>query len=95
LSEVPGKPVLLYGDHQSALPLVENPENHARTKHIDVQYHYIRYLVENKSITTAYYPTNQMAADVLTKPLAKVRLLRCLETTSGPELDARLSANRH
>jgi hypothetical protein len=99
LSKAPGKPVLLYGDNQGALALVENPENHARTKHIDVQYHYIRYLVGNKSITTAYCPTDQMAADVLTKPLAKVKLLRCLETTfrqrSGQELGAGLSANRH
>jgi hypothetical protein len=99
LSKAPGKPVLLYGDNQGALALVENPENHARTKHIDVQYHYIRYLVGNKSITTAYCPTDQMAADVLTKPLTKVKLLRCLETTfgqqQGQELDARLSANRH
>jgi len=37
----PGRSVLLYGDNQGALALVENPENHARTKHIDVQYHYI------------------------------------------------------
>jgi hypothetical protein len=83
LSKAPGRPVLLYGDNQGALALVENPENHARTKHIDVQYHYIRYLVGNGSITTAYCPTDQMAADVLTKPLAKVKLLRCLETTFG------------
>jgi hypothetical protein len=99
LSKAPGKPVLLYGDNQGALALVENPENHTRTKHIDVQYHYVRYLVGNKSITTAYCPTDQMAADVLTKPLAKVKLLRCLETTfgqqSGQELGAGLSANRH
>jgi hypothetical protein len=83
LSKAPGRPVLLYGDNQGALALVENPENHARTKHIDVQYHYIRHLVGNGSITTAYCPTDQMAADVLTKPLTKVKLLRCLETTFG------------
>jgi hypothetical protein len=36
LSKNPGRSVLLYGDNQGALALVENPENHARTKHIDV-----------------------------------------------------------
>jgi hypothetical protein len=92
LSKAPGKPVLLYGDNQGALALVENPENHARTKHIDVQYHYIRHLVGNKSITTAYCSTDQMAADVLTKPLAKVKLLRCLETTFGQQLGQELGA---
>jgi hypothetical protein len=36
LSKNPGRSVLLYGDNQGALALVENPENHARTKHINV-----------------------------------------------------------
>lgn len=89
LSKTPGMPVRVYGDNQGALALVENPENHARTKHIDVQYHYIRYLVGNGSIITTYCPTDQMVADVLTKPLAKVKLLRCLQTAFGQELGAK------
>jgi hypothetical protein len=92
LSKDPGRSVLLYGDNQGALALVENPENHARTKHIDVQYHYIRYLVGNGSVSTAYCPTDQMAADVLTKPLTKVKLLRCLETTFGSGISTKLGA---
>jgi hypothetical protein len=92
---MPGRLVCLYSDNQGALTLVENPENHAWTKHIDVQYHYIRYLVGNKSITTAYCPTDQMAADALTKPLAKTKLLRCLQITFGQQLSARQSTNRH
>jgi hypothetical protein len=58
LSKDPGKSVLLYGDNQGALALVENPENHARTKHINAQYQYIRFLVGNGSVSTAYYPTD-------------------------------------
>ena len=86
----------MYGDNQNALASVANPENHAKTKYIDVQYHYIRHLVGNQ---TAYCPADRMAAELLTKPLAKVKLLRCLETTFGQqlgqELGAGLSANRH
>jgi len=92
LSKDPGRSVLLYGDNQGALALVENPENHARTKHINVQYHYIRYLVGNGSVSIAYCPTDQMAADVLTKPLTKVKLLRCLKTTFGSGISTKLGA---
>ena len=39
-------PTLLWGDNQGAIALVKNPAHHERTKHIDVQYHYIRALTE-------------------------------------------------
>ena len=93
LSDNPRKSVLLYGDNQGALALVENPENHARTKHIDVQYHYVRYLVGNGSVSIAYCPTDQMVADVLTKPLAKVKYIRCLEAIFGMEKGTKIGAN--
>jgi hypothetical protein len=63
------KATRIYGDNQSALRLVANPEFHARTKHIDVQYHYVRELMEDGVITVEYIPTSKMAADCLTKPL--------------------------
>ena len=63
--------IRLYGDNQGALALVRNPELHARSKHIDVQYHYIRELKEREIIAVEYVPTAEMAADCLTKPLKK------------------------
>jgi hypothetical protein len=63
----------LYGDNQGALRLVTNPEFHARLKHIDVQYHYIRELVENDTVKLEYIQTSEMAADCLTKPLKRVQ----------------------
>ena len=45
----------------------------------------------NGSIITTYCPTDQMVADVLTKPLGKVKFLRCLQTAFGQELGAKLS----
>ena len=59
----------LFCDNQGALSLANNPENHQRTKHIDVQYHYTRELVESGALTTDYCPTKSMLADALTKPL--------------------------
>ena len=65
-----GNPITLFGDNKGSNALTVNPEHHARTKHIDIKYHYIRQLVEDKDIDIQYIPTAAMAADILTKPLA-------------------------
>jgi hypothetical protein len=83
LSNAPRKPVQVFGDNQGALALVDNPENHQRTKHIDVQYHYVRHLVSTGKVSLRYCPTNEMAADALTKPLPRTKLLKCLAITFG------------
>ena len=64
----------ILGDNQGALRLVANPEFHSRTKHIDVQYHYVRELLEDGTISVEYVRTSEMAADCLTKPLKKLQL---------------------
>ena len=56
-------------DNQGALALAHNPQFQARTKHIDIYYHFIREHVENKSITLIYCPTGDMTADIFTKAL--------------------------
>jgi hypothetical protein len=64
---------VVYEDNQGAIALAKNPEYHARTKHIDIQYHFVRECVENGRITLEYCETADMLADALTKPLAKQR----------------------
>jgi hypothetical protein len=59
-----------YSDSQGALRLTGNPEFHARSKHINVQYYYVRELKEAGVIDVEYVPT-EMAADCLTKPLKR------------------------
>jgi hypothetical protein len=66
-------------DNKGALRLVANPEFHSRSKHIDVQHHYVRELLENGTISVDYTRTSEMAADCLTKPLKKVQLSANLE----------------
>ena len=65
------KPVQLLADNQSSMRLSKNAEFHTRTKHIDVQYHYIRETIEDGLVTVSFIPSNEMAADALTKPLTK------------------------
>jgi hypothetical protein len=65
--------VRILGDNQSALRLVANPEFHSKSKHIDVQYHYTRELMEDGVVSVEYVPTAEMAADCLTKPLKRAQ----------------------
>jgi hypothetical protein len=61
----------VYSDNQGALRLTGNPEFHARPRYIDVQYRYFRELKEAGVIEVEYIPTEEMAADCLTKPLKR------------------------
>jgi len=60
-------------DNQRAIALAHNSEYHARTKHIDVQYHFVRECVEMSKVKLIYCSTEEMVADAFTKPLAKDR----------------------
>ena len=66
-------PTTIHIDNQSAIALTSNPEYHARTKHIDIQYYYIYLKVANNTIKFKYIPTANMAADGLTKPLQRLK----------------------
>ena len=46
-----------------------------RSKHIDIRYHYVRECVEDGKIVMLYIPTNQQAADILTKNLTHVKFI--------------------
>jgi hypothetical protein len=60
-------------DNQGCIALAKDPKHHSRTKHIDVQHHFIREKLENREVSLLYCPTEDMVADVLTKGLARVR----------------------
>jgi hypothetical protein len=60
-------------DNQGSMALAKNPTNHDRSKHIDVQHHFIREKIENKIVELEYCPMQYMVADVLTKDLARDR----------------------
>src|SRR5271163_2545553 len=64
---------VIYCDNQSAIALAHNPEHHARTKHIDIQYHFVRNCVEDGTTRLEYCPTEDMVADGLTKALGPER----------------------
>jgi hypothetical protein len=64
---------VIYCDNQSAIALAHNPEHHARTKHVDIQYHFVRNCIEDGKTQLEYCPTEEMVADGFTKPLGPER----------------------
>jgi hypothetical protein len=66
-------PTPVLDDNQSCISLTKNPTYHARTKHIDIQHHFVRDKVEDGDVSFQFCGTDKMVADILTKPLAKLK----------------------
>lgn len=61
--------VTLHGDNEMSIALTKNAESQHRTKHIDVQHHYIRELVNEGELTVKWIPSSEMLANGMTKAL--------------------------
>ena len=78
------------GDNQGAIALAKNPEFHTRTKHIRLQYHFIREAVEEGLVNISFIPTASMPADILTKGLPRIKhiqILPCLASVLSHGLE--------
>uniref|UniRef100_A0A2N9IFB3 AP2/ERF domain-containing protein n=1 Tax=Fagus sylvatica TaxID=28930 RepID=A0A2N9IFB3_FAGSY len=62
-------PPILWCDNLSALALASNPVFHARTKHIEVDYHFVREKVLRRDVVVKFVSTSDQLADILTKYL--------------------------
>jgi hypothetical protein len=60
-------------DNQRYIKMTKNPIFHDRSKHIEIRYHYIRDMVQRGAIKLQYVSTDEQVADVLTKPLSRVK----------------------
>lgn len=66
-------PTTIFGDNKSAIALAHGGNYHARTKHIDIRYHFIRYIIDAGSIKLIYCSTDEQTADTLTKALPSTK----------------------
>ncbi|XP_074289333.1 secreted RxLR effector protein 161-like [Silene latifolia] len=58
------KATILYCDNQSAIAIAKNQAFHGRTKHIDVQHHFIRKIKADGKVILKFCVTNDQVADV-------------------------------
>ena len=64
----------LYCDNTSALHMIINPVFHARSKHIELDYHFVRERVALGLLVTQHISTEKQVADLFTKPMSKAAL---------------------
>ena len=65
---------ILRCDNQSCMAIAKNPVFHTRTKHIEIQYHYMRELINDEIVELEYCPTSENATDIFTKALGAEQL---------------------
>eukprot|EP00253_Pinus_taeda_P019467 PITA_19467 len=74
-------------DSQSAIFLAKNCAYHSKTKHIDVQYHFVRDMIEDKKVLLVKVETLKNTIDALTKSVSSEKFSWCRETMGVSRLD--------
>lgn len=67
------KPTLINEDNQSCIAFVRSERSTKRSKHIETREHFVKDLCQRKELQLVYCPTEEMTADILTKPLCVVK----------------------
>nr|GEX97258.1 uncharacterized mitochondrial protein AtMg00810-like [Tanacetum cinerariifolium] len=81
-------PILIFCDNQSSISLAANLIQHARTKHIEIDCHFVREKIKACILLPIYIPTHQQVADALTKGLSRSpfhKFLKNEEIKTTPE----------
>jgi hypothetical protein len=82
--------VVIYCDNISSILLANNPVYHARTKHIEVHYHFIREKVLTKEIDLIHVSTEDQIVDIFTKALSTDKIKRFRKMLGVLEVDLSL-----
>ena len=72
-------PIPLFGDNQGSIFLASNPVQEKRIKHIDLRYHFIRNVVQNKQVELFFIEGASNPADLFTKNLGRVKFQKFCE----------------
>ena len=77
---IPQDSMCVFCDNTSAINLSKNTIQHSKLKHIEIRYHFIRDLVEDKVVCLEFIHTDNQKADIFTKPLDGPRFESLLKT---------------
>jgi hypothetical protein len=86
-------PIVIYCDNINNILLASNPFNHARTKHIEVHYHFIREKVLAKEIDLIHVNIEDQVVDIFTKALGIDKLKKFRKMLGVLEVDLSLRGN--
>ena len=69
-------PVRIYCDNQAAISLINSGANNSKGRHIEIQYHYIRDIIQKEEIEVSYIPTSDMIDDPMTKGIPAEKFVK-------------------
>ncbi|KAL5823154.1 hypothetical protein ACOSQ3_021104 [Xanthoceras sorbifolium] len=72
-------PMRSFCDNKSAINIVHNPVQHDRTKHIEVDRHFIKEKLDSGLICTPFVSTENQLADILTKGFSSAVFQRLVD----------------
>ncbi|KAL0553893.1 hypothetical protein IC582_007797 [Cucumis melo] len=71
-------PLKLFCDNKAAISIANNPVQHDRTIHVEIDRHFIKERLDSGSICILYIPSSQQIVDVLTKGLLRPHFDLCV-----------------
>ena len=72
--------ISVFCGNTSAINIFKNPVQHSKSKHIEIRYHFIHDLVEDKIICLEFIHTDNQKVDIFTKPLNGLRFKSLCKT---------------